>query len=268
MTARTALLLIISIVIGCSGYLWYTRRPKSTTLPRLEGHTLRHLGIVMDGNRRWAKKKGLAAWLGHQKGTDPVRLSVEFCIEQNIPHLSLYALSLENLKRPQEELDHLFDIIEKSLTSDDFETLVRHGVKINLIGDRSKFPERLRPVLADIEQKTENGTALTLNILFCYGGQQEIVAAAQALARMTHKGALSPDAITPTLFEEQLWLKDSPAADLIIRTGGCNRLSNFLTWHSAYSELMFTTTYWPDITKQDLHDAVVQFMDIKRNFGT
>ena len=266
--ARFLIPFIMSIIIAAilmSGYFWYVQRQKDAPLPKIN-HTIKHLGIIMDGNRRWAKKQGLAAWLGHQKGTDPVKLTVEFCVEQNIPYLTLYALSLENLKRSQEELDHLFEIIKKGLTNDEFEKLMSNGVKVNIIGDRSLFPQSLATTLDDIQEKTKNGTRLTLNILFCYGGQQEITAAVQTLCSKVEKGGLKVGDITPELIQQQLWTQ-GPPADLIIRTGGCHRLSNFLTWQSAYSELMFTDVYWPDISKKDLHDSVTSFTNVKRNFG-
>ena len=243
---------------------WHTAHKKSNA--KLV-HSLNHLAIIMDGNRRWAKKQGLATWLGHKKGVDPVKTTVEFCINNNISHLSLYALSLENLKRSEEELKHIFDLIEQGLTNEEFEKLLEHGVKIRIIGDHAYFPEHLIPVFNNLEETTKDGKRLTLNILFCYGGQQEIAATMQAIGRSIEQGQINSQDITTDLIQRNLWINDSPAPDLIIRTGGCNRLSNFLTWQSAYSELMFIPTYWPDITQQDLELALEQFITVQRNFG-
>lgn len=264
--ARITVPLFIMLAAGIAAYMWYPQplQPEST-VP--QDHGMKHLAVIMDGNRRWAKKQGLAAWLGHKKGTDPVKTAVEFCVENNIPHLSLYAFSLENLKRSPEELDHLFTIVEDGLTNQEFEKLIKNGVKVNVIGNPALFPERLKKTFADIQKRTKNGTALTLNIMFCYGGQQELTETMKQLGALIEAGKLRSDAITPDLIQKNLWTQDSPNPDLIIRTGGCKRLSNFMPWQSAYSELMFVDTYWPDITKQDLNDAVTAFTKIQRNFG-
>lgn len=231
-------------------------------------HSIKHLAIIMDGNRRWAKKQGLAAWIGHQNGVNPVKMTVEFCIEQGIKHLSLYAFSLENLQRSPEELDHLFEIIEKSLTNEDFEKLYKYGVKVTIIGLSELFPERLIAIFNDIQEKTKQGTELMLNISFCYGGQQELTDTMKRLGTKIKQQLLDPHDITPAVIQEHLWTSHSPNPDLIIRTGGHKRLSNFLPWQSTYSELLFLDKYWPDTTKEDLYDAVLNFNTIQRNFGT
>lgn len=274
--ARITAPLFIMLAAGIAAYVWYPQPqiPQPPQMPvvehnqALDKHTLQHLAIIMDGNRRWAKEQGMAAWRGHQKGTDPVKTAVEFCVEYKIPYLSLYAFSLENLKRSQEELDHLFNIIEDGLTNQEFEKLINNGVKVNIIGDPALFPERLKKTFHDIKEKTKNGTALTLNIMFCYGGQQELTASMKQLGTLIEAGKLKADAITPELIQKNLWTQDSPNPDLIIRTGGFKRLSNFMPWQSAYSELLFLDKYWPDMTTQDLHDALKNFTKIKRNFGT
>lgn len=262
------LILITLLVLLLSTFLLYRRHAQIEPeyFPTLN-HSIKHLGIIMDGNRRWAKKQGFKPWVGHERGVDPVKTTVEFCIEQNIPHLSLYAFSLENLNRSAEELDHLFTTIEKGLTNDEFQKVIKNGVKILFIGDRSRFPSRLMPTIQDLEQRTQTGTALTLNILFCYGGQQELTDTMQRLGKRIAEKTLKPEDITLELIQEHLWTHESPNPDLIIRTGGNQRLSNFLPWQSAYSELMFIDTYWPDITKEDLFTAVQKFANIQRNFG-
>ena len=264
--ARITIPLFIMLAAGIAAYIWYPQ-PREQESHNTTGHGIKHMAIIMDGNRRWAKKQGLAAWLGHKKGTDPVKTAVEFCVEHTIPHLSLYAFSLENLKRSQEELDHLFTIVEDGLTNQEFEKLINNGVKVNIIGAQELFPERLKKTFNDIQEKTKNGDKLTLNIMFCYGGQQELTAVMKKLGEEIERGTLKASDISADLIQHNLWTHASPNPDLIIRTGGCNRLSNFMPWQSAYSELMFVDTYWPDITKQDLKNAVTTFTKIQRNFG-
>jgi undecaprenyl diphosphate synthase len=268
--ARTTFPLFIMLAAGIIIYIWYPQPQQKTITPTAEtpiNHSMKHLAVIMDGNRRWAKKQGLATWLGHKKGTDPVKTAVEFCVQNKIAHLSLYAFSLENLKRSQDELNHLFTIIEDGLTNAEFEKLIKHGVKVHVIGDRALFPEKLRTTLENIQEKTKDGQTLTLNIMFCYGGQQELTYTMQRIGEKIERGELKASDISADLIQENLWTYESPNPDLIIRTGGCKRLSNFLPWQSAYSELLFIDTYWPDITQQDLSDALEAFTKVQRNFG-
>lgn len=268
MFKRVLAICTIALTVGLGFFLSSRQTIKNHTqkTPKIE-HSIKHLALIMDGNRRWAKKQGLKPWVGHKNGTEPVKMSVEFCIEQNIPHLSLYAFSLENFQRPQEELNALFDIIEKGITNDEFQKLFDHGVCVKFIGDRSKFPSQLLSVITDIEQRTANGNKLILNILFCYGGKQELTDAFRNIGEKIKQGKLSPESITPEIIQNYLWTKASPNPDLVIRTGGKKRLSNFLPWQSTYSELVFIDTYWPDITKNILFDIVKNFQKIQRNFG-
>lgn len=221
----------------------------------------------MDGNRRWAKKRSLIPWQGHKEGVEPVKRAVEFCVENDIPYLSLYAFSTENFKRSTEELNHLFGIIKEGLSDKDFNKLLSHGVKIKFIGERSLFPPDLIAKINETEQQTKNGDKLTLLILFCYGGRQELTASCREIARKVSAGHLKPEAITPELIEEHLWTAGIPSPDLVVRTGGEKRLSNFYPWQSTYSELLFLDKYWPDITKEDLAHIVRTFENRKRNFG-
>lgn len=230
-------------------------------------HTIKHLALIMDGNRRWARKQGLADWEGHQKGTEPVKTAVRFCVDQEIPYLSLYAFSLENFKRSEEELGHLFGIIKAGLSGEEFEELLSKGVRVRFIGERSRFPQDLLDTVESIESKTSNGKKLTLNILFCYGGRQEIVAATKQLVKEVLAKKLSVDDIDLEQIQKHLWTADTPDPDLIIRTGGEKRLSNFMPWQSTYGELMFVDKYWPEITYDDLVNAVEYFANRTRRFG-
>ena len=228
---------------------------------------MQHLACIMDGNRRFAKKNGLKPWLGHTKGVDAVRTTIEFCVQHNIPYLSLYAFSLENLHRSDEEKQHLFalmvDRIEKH--SNEFS---EKNIRIRFIGDRMRFPEQVLKSCSEIEDKTASGTRLQVDVLFCYGGRQEIVAAARQAAQAVLQGTMRVEDITDESFSAQLWQGDIPAPDLIIRTGGVCRLSNFLLYQAAYAELYFSDLLWPEITTEHLQAAVDTFNQRKRTFGS
>ncbi len=253
------------MVVGWGATLFL---PEKRVISFAKPTTLTHLGIILDGNRRWARKAGLAAWLGHRTGVDPVKMTLAFCLKHKIPYLTLYAFSLENFKRPQQELDFLFNTLAKEIESKELDALFKQDVKVLFVGDRSLFPAPLIPIINNVEEKTKQGKSLTLTILFCYGGQQEIINAASLIAQKVKRGELSPDQITEERFKECLWTGTITAPDLIIRTGGMKRLSNFLSYHSAYSELYFTDVYWPDFTETDLINAINAYAERKRNFGT
>lgn len=268
------LISICFFVIAATGALLYFFSPKEPTknitqqdIKKLS-HSIQHLAIMMDGNRRWAEKQGLARLDGHSHGIAPLKTTVRFCIDQNIPYLSLYAFSLENFKRSPEELKHIFNLVKAGLTIEEMKEVIEKGVCIKFIGDRSRIPAELMPTITTLEEKTKNGTALRLNILFCYGGQQEITASMQAISEKISRGELRPSDITPQIIEAHLWMKGVPPPDLVVRTSGEQRLSNFLSWECAYSELLFIEKYWPAITYDDLIKMVETFEQRKRRFGT
>jgi len=262
----------ITLVVITGGY-YYGRillyRWKSIQLDQeLQINPIRSLGIIMDGNRRWAKAHGFKPWIGHRQGIEPVKAVVRFCIEKNIEQVTLYTWSLENFKRPHEEQTFLFTILAQEIKSKEFEQLCAQGVRIRFIGDSTKFPIQLRDMIREIEEKTIAYTRLTMNLLFCYGGQQEILAAVQRLydeRRLIHN-APQPD-ITAEELEHALWSTGVQDPDLIIRTGGCVRLSNFLLYKAAYSELYFLDCYWPEVTEHHLIDAALHYVRCKRRFG-
>ncbi len=227
---------------------------------------IQHIAFIMDGNRRWAVKQGLAAVLGHKHGVDSVRRVVEFCLKKGIPYVSLYTFSLENFKRAEEEKSYLFGLIVKEAAKgvDEF---VEQGVRIRFLGDRSLFPESVLSSCEILEQQTAHMNKLTVNFLFCYGGRQEIVAGVKSVAQKIQRGELTVDAINEDLFGRELWCGNQPDPDLIVRTGGEQRLSNFLLYQSAYSELMFLDCFWPDISVADLENLYETFMARKRRFG-
>ena len=228
---------------------------------------IKHLGLVMDGNRRWAKKQGFLPWIGHKKGIDAAKKAVEFCLEKQIPYLSLYVFSLENFKRSPEEVGFLFNLLvdEGHAWIDE---LKKQDVCVRFMGDRSFFPAHVLPTIQEIEQATARGNKLTVLLLFCYGGQQEIIDGIKQIARGVKQGTITEDQITDQLLRSVLWTGMVPEPDLIIRTGGRQSLSNFLLYQAAYSELHFLNCLWPDIQKGDLEHVVSVFEQAQRNFGS
>lgn len=227
---------------------------------------VQHLAIIMDGNRRWAKAQGLQAWLGHRKGTQAVEAAVNCCLTMGIPHLSLYVFSLENFKRSRLEQEYLFDLLV-SKAQERLEDFIKKGVRIRFIGDRALFPESVRVTCQQIEERSAHNKQLCVDLLFCYGGQQEIVAGVQAIVQDVQAGIVESSAITPELFAHYLWNHGAPEPDLIVRTGGKQRLSNFLLFQSAYSEIRFVDTFWPDVTEPVITEWVTTFNQVERNFG-
>lgn len=226
-----------------------------------------HLAIVMDGNRRWAKKRLLTPWKGHQEGVEAAQKTIAFCLKKNIKFLSLYTFSIENFNRSAEEKNFLFEILAQQVYKR-LPELIKQGLRIRFIGDRALFPKNLIAIIDDVEQQTQHLYNLHVNVLFCYGGQQEIAYACKAIAHKVKAGILQEDHINEQTVSDHLWTAGIPAPDLIIRTGGRMRLSNFLLFQAAYSELYFLDCLWPDITEQDLEKAVHAFEEVTRNFGT
>ena len=226
---------------------------------------MQHLAMIMDGNRRWARSNKLKVFQGHKRGLDNVKMSVEFCIENEIKHLSLYTFSLENFRRSPEEKGYLFRLLNETMKKnlDDF---VKEGVKIRFVGDKNLFPQETQEAIANAEEKTKDLKKLCLNLLFCYGSKQELVHAAKKIAQKAKDGSLDPDSIDESLFREEFWLQ-GPDPDLIIRTGDTVRTSNFLLFQGAYSEWMFLKKCWPEMNKEILSECYEKFRSLKRNFG-
>ncbi|MGB8366970.1 MAG: polyprenyl diphosphate synthase [Candidatus Babeliales bacterium] len=228
---------------------------------------IKHLAFIMDGNRRWAKKKGWLPWYGHKEGIEAAKRVIKFCIDNNISCLSLYTFSIENFKRPANEIKYLFNVIVSEAVSI-IKEFKEKGVRARFIGDRLQFPKEIQTTCTEIEQETVNGKALHLNLLFCYGARQEIIGAVNSIIEETKQGKWEEKNLTPALFANYLWTAAIPDPDLIIRTGGAKRLSNFLLYQAAYSELYFLDCLWPDITDNHLKEAILFFNQSKRNFGT
>lgn len=226
----------------------------------------RHLAIIMDGNHRWARQRRLPGAMGHRAGARNVRPIVEACAEQGIRCLTLFAFSTENWQRPQGEINLLMGLM-RSVFENDLEELHRRDVRLRIIGDRARFPADLQMQMNRAESLTRRNTDVTLNIAANYGGRWDITEAARAMARAVQEGRLAADRIDEEVFESYLSLAPSPTADLCIRTGGDQRISNFLLWDFAYTEFYFTDAYWPDFDAEELSRALGAFEERKRRFG-
>ncbi len=228
---------------------------------------LKHLACIMDGNRRWAKKHGLVAWEGHREGVEAIKRVIKFCINSSISCLSLYTFSLENFQRSHKEKYFLFNILPKEIKNSVLEFLIKHNVRAKFIGDRKLFPGSIKPFINELESNTANNTGLQLNLLFCYGGRQEILQGVKKIAHQIKKGELDESQITEELLEKSMWMGEFPFPDMVIRTSGISRISNFLIYQSAYSELYFSRCLWPEINKEHLNDALQFYQKTQRNFG-
>jgi undecaprenyl diphosphate synthase len=221
-----------------------------------------HIGIIMDGNGRWAEEHGLPRLEGHRAGTENIRRVLQACGECGIKVVTIYAFSTENWHRPSEEVRGLIGILERVLESE-VENFHREGVKLRHIGDLEGLSDRLRKAVLDAIELTKNNDRLTLNVAFNYGGRAEIV---RGVRRIVEEGIRSED-ISEELFSHYLYTEGLPDPDLIIRTGGEMRLSNFLIWQSAYAEYYSTATYWPDFDKEELTKALSAYAQRERRFG-
>jgi undecaprenyl diphosphate synthase len=226
----------------------------------------RHIAIIMDGNGRWARSRMLPRYVGHREGVKSVRRVVEGCIDRNVPALTLFAFSSENWRRPSDEVGLIMDLFVNTLKKE-VGALDRNGVRLRFIGDRTAFADKLRRLIEDAEQQTRDNTKLELAIAANYGGQWDITRACQVLADRVAAGELQPDAITPDVIAAEMCLADLPAPDLFIRTGGEQRISNFLLWQLAYTELYFTDVLWPVFDERELDAALLWYANRQRRFG-
>ena len=233
--------------------------PRNSSLPH-------HVAIIMDGNGRWAQKRHLPRQAGHVAGVNAVREIVRQSCEIGLENLTLFAFSSENWKRPAKEVGALMGLFRLYFRSD-IQELVARGVRMRIIGSRSRVDEDIRKMIEESERLTLGNSGLNLTFAFDYGGQEEIAAAARELARAAAEGRLDPETITPELLSSRLFTSGLPEPDLVIRTSGERRLSNFLLWQSAYAELMFVDTPWPDFSRQEFLDALDKFSQRERRFG-
>lgn len=226
----------------------------------------RHVAIIMDGNGRWARKRHLPREAGHVAGVSAVREIVRAASDIGLQNLTLYAFSSENWKRPIAEVGALMGLF-RSYFKSDLDELVGRGVRVRIIGNRSRVAKDIHAMIEDAERRTVENRGLNLTFAFDYGGQEEIAAAARELARAAKEGRLDPETITTELFASRLFTSALPEPDLLIRTSGEHRLSNFLLWQSAYAELLFVDTLWPDFSRQQFVSALEQFAQRERRFG-
>jgi undecaprenyl diphosphate synthase len=225
-----------------------------------------HIAIIMDGNGRWARERGLPRTAGHKAGADTVREVVEGCRELGVKALTLYAFSTENWQRPRREIRTLWSLLKRYLRKEVPE-LHKQGIRFRAIGRIKELPPDVQEELRQAEEKTRDNTAMTLNLALNYGGQQEIADAAQRLAADAKKGKIRVREIDPELFESYLYAPDAARVDLLIRSGGEHRISNFLLWELSYAELVITETLWPDFDKEHLDRAIIEFQNRERRFG-
>ena len=228
---------------------------------------IKHLACIMDGNRRWAKERGLLPEVGHEKGVIPIRSLAEYCGQTGIKYLTLYTFSLENLERSEKEKSALWRLFPKVFGKWGDE-LVQKEIRVKFLGDRSLFPREALATIDDVEGKTRHFDKLQINFMFCYGARQEIVQAAKKLVKKVKNGLIKEEEINETTFSNELWTGTMPPPDLIIRTGKHSRLSNYLLYPAAYSELAFLDCYWPDITPEIIDECInSKFNGVQRNFG-
>tara|TARA_Y100000590_G_scaffold469276_1_gene655911 strand:+ start:2117 stop:2797 length:681 start_codon:yes stop_codon:yes gene_type:complete len=221
---------------------------------------LNHVAIIMDGNGRWGLKRKKNRNYGHLKGIKSVETVIKSSIKNKISYLTLYTFSTENWKRPENEINFLFDLIRKSLKKN-IKKIIKQGIKINVIGSNKGLPADIKRTVKYIERKTIENKTITLNLALNYGSKEEIINALKNLVRKKNKE------INIRNFEEELYTKNIPDPEVLIRTGGTKRLSNFLLWQLAYTEIFFINKLWPDFNENDFNDIVKKFYKIKRNFG-
>ncbi len=225
-----------------------------------------HLAIIMDGNGRWAKQKGMFRYKGHESGSKAVREIVEGSAKIGIPNLTLYAFSTENWNRPKMEVELLMRLLISSLKKE-IKTLQDNSIKLNAIGNLDALPVKARKELYKVMELTKNNTRMTLTLALSYGSREEITKTIKEISLKVKNNLISPDDIDETVINNHLYTQNLPDVDLLIRTSGEQRISNFLLWQIAYAELYFTETLWPDFTKEHLFAAILNYQNRERRFG-
>jgi undecaprenyl diphosphate synthase len=226
----------------------------------------KHLAIIMDGNGRWAKQKGFLRTFGHENGTKSVKITIEECARLGIENLTLYAFSTENWNRPKIEVDTLMNLLINSLKKE-LKTLQDNNIKLNFIGDLQKLPNKAQKELVDVINKTKNNSRMTLTLALSYSSRDEIINAVKNISNKVKNNIISIDAIDESIINEHLYTHNLPDVDLLIRTSGEHRISNFLLWQIAYAELYFTDVLWPDFKEEHLYEAIISYQKRERRFG-
>ena len=225
-----------------------------------------HLGVTMDGNRRWAQERGKPRTEGHREGIKALRRLVECALHYDVSYLTIFSFSSENWRRPKTEIEFIFKLM-RTFVASDLEKLKNNNVRIRILGEREELDAGLQKIIAQVESETKENTGLNLNVAFNYGGKAEIAATARRIVQFVQEGRLSPDEIDEDLFSRMLLTGGMPDPDLMIRTGGENRISNFLIWQSAYSELVFLEEYWPEFDEALFLKALEIYSGRQRRFG-
>jgi len=233
---------------------------------RVHGDVPRHVAIIMDGNGRWAAERGLPRHLGHREGMKAVREVISGAVDAGIDILTLFAFSTENWNRPRHEVSALMKLLQVYARKER-EELVRQGVEVHVLGELSRVDDATRKAVDAIVRETSGGTALRLNLMISYGGREELVRAARIIAERVKKGEVAADDIDEQLVEDVLFTRDLPPPDLLVRTSGEYRISNFMLWQLAYTELHITSVLWPDFDRESLYEAVLDYQRRDRRFG-
>ena len=226
----------------------------------------KHIAIIMDGNGRWAKEKGRLRVFGHANGTKSVRTTVECCAELGIKNLTLYAFSTENWNRPKLEVKTLMQLLISSLKKE-MSTLQKNSIRLNAIGNLEHLPTRVRKELLHVIDETKHNSQMTLTLALSYGSRDELVNATKQICEKVKNNIISVESIDEPLINQHLYTQNLPDVDLLIRTSGEKRISNFLLWQIAYAELYFTVVYWPDFTNENLYEAIINYQKRERRFG-
>ena len=229
-------------------------------------NTPNHVAIIMDGNGRWAEQKGMPREFGHQNGVRSVKKIVEEAIKHKVKYLTLFAFSIENWERPSYEVETLMRLLVETLR-DEFEDLFKNNIRLNAIGDVKSLPNEVRYELDNIINNTKDNTGMTLTLALSYGGKQEIFKAVKEISEKVKNEIICLDNFDDSIINDHLYTKNLPDVDLLIRTSGEQRISNFLLWQIAYAELYFSETYWPDFSEEDFTDAIIEYQKRERRFG-
>jgi undecaprenyl diphosphate synthase len=226
----------------------------------------KHLAIIMDGNGRWAKQKGLLRAFGHENGTKSVRTVVETSAKLGIENLTLYAFSTENWNRPKLEVDLLMELLINSLKNE-LKTLQENNIRLNSIGNLDLLPKSAQKKLQEVIENTKSNSRMVLTLALSYGSREELINAVKNISNKVKNNIISIDKIDESIINQHLYTRDLPEVDLLIRTSGEHRISNFLLWQIAYSELYFTDVLWPDFKEDDLYEAIISYQKRERRFG-
>ncbi len=228
--------------------------------------TPKHVAIIMDGNGRWAEQKGLTREFGHENGVRSVKKIVEEANKLKIQYLTLFAFSIENWKRPGHEVETLMRLLVETL-KDEFEDLLNNNIRLNSIGDIESLPQEVKSELKDIIENTKENSGMTLTLALSYGAKQEIFNAVKQISKKVKDEIICLDNFDDSIINDHLYTKNLPNVDLLIRTSGEQRISNFMLWQIAYAELYFTETYWPDFSQEDFTNAIIEYQKRERRFG-